>query len=60
MLGWVFFELSGGQDCEPVLATSVSEVAAPTEDVDPIDRSFDREEVASAATNALRSIEFDD
>jgi hypothetical protein len=42
MLGWVFFELSGGQDFEPVLATSVSEVAAPTEDVDPIDRSFDR------------------
>jgi hypothetical protein len=25
-----------------------------------IDRSFDREEVARAATNALRSIEFDD
>ena len=60
MLGWAFFELSGGQDFEPVLATSVSEVAAPTDHVDPIDRSFDREEVARAATNALRSIEFDD
>ena len=60
MLGWAFFELSGGQDFEPVLATSVSEVVAPTDRVDPIDRSFDREEVARAATNALRSIEFDD
>ena len=26
MLGWAFFELSGGQDFEPALATSVSEV----------------------------------
>ena len=60
MLGWAFFELSGGQDFEPALATSVSEVVAPSDDVDPIDRSFDREEVARAATNALRSIEFDD
>ena len=60
MLGWAFFELSGGQDFEPALATSVAEVAAPTDDVDPIDRSFDREEVARAATNALRSIEFDE
>ena len=60
MLGWAFFELSGGQDFEPALAMSVSEVVTPTDDVDPIDRSFDREEVARAATNALRSIEFDD
>ena len=60
MLGWAFFELSGGQDFEPELAMSVSEVVTPTDDVDPIDRSFDREEVARAATNALRSIEFDD
>ena len=60
MLGWAFFELSGGQDFQPVLAAPVSEVAAPTDDADPIDRSFDREEVARAATNALRSIEFDD
>ena len=67
MLGWAFFELSGGQDFEPALATSVSEVVAPLDDVVPIDRSFDREEVARdreevarAATNALRSIEFDD
>jgi len=60
MLGWAFFELSGGQDFEPALATSVSEVAAPTDDADPIDRSFDREEVARSATNALRGIEFGD
>ena len=60
MLGWAFFELSGGQDFQPVLAAPVSEVAAPTDDADPIDRSFDREEVAGAATNALCSIEFDD
>ena len=60
MLGWAFFELSGGQDFEPALATSVAEVNVPTDDVDPIDRSFDREEVARAATNALRSIEFAD
>ena len=60
MLGWAFFELSGGQDFQPVLARSVAENVAPTGDVDPIDRSFDREEVARAATNALRSIEFDD
>ena len=60
MLGWAFFELSGGQNIEPALATSVSEVVAPSDDVDPIDRSFDREEVARAATDALRSIEFDD
>ena len=50
MFGWAFFELSGGQDFEPALATSVSEVLTPTDDVDPIDRSFDREEVARAAT----------
>ena len=60
MLGWAFFELSGGQDFEPALPTSVSEVLTPTDDGDPIDRSFDREEVARAATDALRSIEFDD
>ena len=60
MLGWAFLELSGGQDFEPALATSVSEVVAQSEDAEPIDRSFDREEVARAATNALRSIEFDD
>jgi len=60
MLGWAFFELSGGQDFEPALATSVSEVVAPSDDAEPIDRSFDREDVARAATNALRSIEFDD
>ena len=60
MSGWAFFELSGGQDFEPALATSVSEVLTPTDDVEPIDRSFDREEVARAATDALRSIEFDD
>ena len=60
MLGWAFLELSGGQDFEPALATSVSEVVAPSEDAEPIDRSFDREEVARAATNALRSIEFED
>ena len=60
MLGWAFFELRGGQDFEPALATSISEVVAPSDDVDPIDRSFDREEVARAATDALRSIEFDD
>ena len=60
MLGWAFLELSGGQDFEPALATSVSEVVALSEDAEPIDRSFDREEVARAATNALRSIEFDD
>ena len=50
MLGWTFFELSGGQDFQPVLAAPVSEVAAPTDDADPIDRSFDREEVARAET----------
>ena len=60
MLGWAFLELSGGVDFESALATSVSEVVAPSEDAEPIDRSFDREEVARAATNALRSIEFDD
>ena len=60
MLGWAFFELNGGQDFEPALATSVAEVSVPTDDVEPIDRSFDREEVAGAATKALRSIEFDD
>ena len=60
MLGWAFFELSGGQDFEPALATSVSEVVAPTDDAEPIDRSYGREEVARAAKNALRSIEFDD
>ena len=60
MLGWAFLELSGGQDFEPALATSVSEVVAPSEDAEPIDRSSDREEVARAATNALRSIEFED
>jgi len=37
------------------LTTSVSEVLAPIDDVEPIDRSFDREEVARAAPNALRS-----
>ena len=37
MLGWAFFELSGGQDFEPALATSVSEVVAPSEDAEPID-----------------------
>ena len=42
MLGWAFFELSGGQDFGPALATSVSEVVAPSEDAEPIDRSFDR------------------
>ena len=42
MLGWAFFGLSGGQDFEPALATSVAEVNVPTDDVDPIDRSFDR------------------
>jgi len=55
MLDWAFFELSGGQDFEPALTTSVSEVLAPIDDVEPIDRSFDREEVARAAPNALRS-----
>ena len=60
MFGWAFFELSGGQDFEPAVATSISEVVAPSDDVDLIDRSFDREEVARAATDALRSIEFDD
>ena len=60
MLGWAFFELSGGQDFEPASATSVSEVVTPSDYAEPIDRSFDREEVARAATNALRSIEFDD
>ena len=60
MLGWAFFELNGSQDFQPVLVAPVSEVAAPKDDVEPIDRSFDREEVARAATNALRSIEFDD
>lgn len=60
MLVWAFFELSGGQDFESAMATSVSEVSKPTDDAEPIDRSFDREEVARAATNALRSIEFDD
>jgi hypothetical protein len=55
-----FFELSGGQDFASAMATSVSEVSKPTDDAEPIDRSFDREEVARAATNALRSIEFDD
>ena len=60
MLGWAFFELNGGQVFEPALATSVSEVVAPCDDAEPIDRSFDREEVARASTNALRSIEFDD
>ena len=59
-VGLGVFEPSGSKDFEPALATSVAEVAAPTDDVDPIDRSFDREEVARAATNALRSIEFDD
>ena len=60
MLGWAFFELSGGLYFAPALATSVAEVSVPTDDVDSIDRSFDREEVAGAATNTLRSIEFDD
>jgi hypothetical protein len=55
MLGWAFFELSGGQDFEPALTTSVSEFLSPTDDVDPIDLSFDREEVARAAPNALCS-----
>ena len=54
------FELIGGQDFASAMATSVSEVSKPTDDAEPIDRSFDREEVARAATNALRSIEFDD
>ena len=60
MLVWAFFELSGGQHFESAMTTSVSEVSKPTDDAEPIDRSFDREEVARAATNALRSIEFDD
>ena len=60
MLVWRFSELSGGQNFEPAMATSVSEVSTPTDDAEPIERSFDREEVARAATNALRSIEFDD
>ena len=60
MLVWAFFELSGGQDFESAMATSVSEDSTPTDDAEPIDRSFDREVVARAATNALRSIEFDD
>ena len=60
MLVWRFSELSGGQDFEPAMATSASEVSTPTDDAEPIERSFDREEVACAATNALRSIEFDD
>ena len=42
------------------MATSVSEVVAPTDYAEPIDRSYGREEVARAAKNALRSIEFDD
>ncbi len=43
MLGWAFFELSGGQYFEPSMATSVSEVSTPTDGAEPIDRSFDRE-----------------
>ena len=35
-------------------------MVAPSEDAEPIGRSFDREEVARAATDASRSIEFDD
>ncbi len=42
MLVWAFFELSGGQDFEPAMATSVSEVSKPTDDAEPIDRSIDR------------------
>jgi hypothetical protein len=57
MLVWAFFEHSGGQDFEPAIATSDSEISTPTDDAEPIDLSFDREEVARAATNALRSIE---
>ena len=56
MLAWVFFELRGGQDFEPALAKSVAESTATTDDVDQIDRSFDREEGARAATTDLRSI----
>lgn len=56
MLAWVFFELRGGQDFEPALAKSVAESTATSDDVDQIDRSFDREEGARAATTDLRSI----
>jgi hypothetical protein len=43
-----FFELSGGQDFASTMATSVSEVSKLTDGAEPIDRSFDREEVARA------------
>ena len=60
MLGCAFFELSGGQDFQPVVAAPISEVRVPTDHAEPIDRSIDREDGARAATDALRSIEFDD
>ena len=58
MLGWAFFELSGGQDFKPTRGTAVAVIDAIDNDLDPIDRSFDQEEVARAATDALRSIDF--
>ena len=60
MLGWAFFELSGGQDFKPTRGTAVAVIDAIDNDLDPIDRSFDQEEVARAATDALRSIDFGD
>jgi len=58
MLDWAFFELSGGQDFEPASNTAMTVFETPTHEGDVTDRSFDREEVARAATDALRSIEF--
>jgi hypothetical protein len=60
MLGWAFFEMSGGQDFKPTRGTAVAVIDAIDSDPDPIERSFDQEEVARAATDALRSIDFDD
>jgi hypothetical protein len=42
MLVWAFFELSGGQDFEPAMATSVSEVSTPADDAEPIDRLIEK------------------
>lgn len=58
-LGWAFFELSGGQDFEPQTITPAVNVSSAAEVAEVIDREFDVENVAQAASTALRDINFD-
>ena len=59
-VGLGVFEHGGGQVLSSHWQRRFHKDLTPSDDVGPIDPSFDRKEVARAATNALRSIEFDD